>query len=130
MKYALAVYGAPYASESSQTALHFAMALLEKGHQITRVFFYHDGVYTANVLGVPPQDELDPLRPWHTFAETQGIELVVCVAAALKRGLLNDVEAERYGKSGSNLDDKFEIAGLGQFIDAVISSDKVITFGC
>ena len=39
MKFALAVYGAPCSSQAPQTALHFARAVLQQGHEIVRLFF-------------------------------------------------------------------------------------------
>ena len=55
--------------------------------------------------------------------------MVVCIAAALKRGILNQEEAERYEKPAHNLRDGFAISGLGQLVDAALMSDRLITFG-
>ena len=48
--FAIAVHGAPYGSQAADSALRFARAALAAGHRIERVFFYHDGVYTASAL--------------------------------------------------------------------------------
>lgn len=55
MKYTLMVNEGPYQHQSSDTALQFARAALEKGHEIFRVFFYHDGVNNGTRLAVPPK---------------------------------------------------------------------------
>lgn len=129
MKFAIVVHGAPYASESSWSALHFAKAVLEAGHQLYRVFFYHDGVYNGNALMAPPQDELDLRGEWSEFARQNQLELMVCIASSLRRGMLDATEATRYEKPAHNLAAEFEVAGLGQLIDAGLNADRVVTFG-
>ena len=51
-----------------------------------------------------------------------------CIASSLRRGLLNDAEAERYEKTAANLNAAFEISGLGQLIDAGLAADRTVTF--
>jgi len=60
---------------------------------------------------------------------SQGIDAVVCIAAGLRRGVLDEVEQERYEKTGNNLSKGFTLSGLGQLIDAGTNSDRLITFG-
>ncbi len=79
---------------------NFARAVLANGHAIHRVFFYHAGVNLANALTVAPQDEIDAGRDWAAFATDHGIELAVCVAAALRRGVLSEGESQRYERAG------------------------------
>jgi tRNA 2-thiouridine synthesizing protein D len=129
MIFSIAVYAAPYSSQSSHSALQFASALLEQGHSLYRVFFYCDGVHAASNLATPPQDDRQLTNAWQSLAETYGVDLVVCIAAALKRGIFNAQEAIRYEKPSSNLAKSFELGGLGQLVDAAIMSDRVITFG-
>lgn len=129
LRFSLAVYAAPYSSQGSQTALDFARALVAAGHTIERVFFYRDGVHTASHLTAPPQDELDLTQEWQILARAHQFELVVCIAAALRRGVLDQQEAARYSKPSHNLASGFQIAGLGQLLDAAVHSDRLITFG-
>lgn len=129
LSFSLAVYAAPYSSQASQSALDFAQALLVADHKIERVFFYRDGVHTANCLTAPPQDERDLTQEWQILAREHQFELVVCIAAALRRGVLDQQEAERYSKPSHNLAPGFQIAGLGQLLDAAVHSDRLITFG-
>jgi len=128
MIFSLAVYAAPYSQEGSATALRFAESALKQGHQLYRVFFYGDGVHNSNHLHAPPQDESNLPQRWKTLAETHGVDLVVCIAASLRRGILNSEEATRYEKSNHNCEAPFNISGLGQMIDACVNSDRVITF--
>ncbi len=128
MKFAIVVQGAPYSHQASLSALHFARAVLATGHEIYRVFFYNDGIYNANDLIVSPQDETDIRVEWLSLVEKYDIELITCVASSLRRGLLNETEADRYAKRGANLNTAFEISGLGQLIDAGLTADRTVTF--
>lgn len=127
MIFSLAVYAAPYSSQASHTAYEFATALLRQGHTLHRIFFYHDGVHNASSLATPPQDEFDLYKAWHEL--THQHDLVICIAAALRRGILNREEAMRYNKPAHNITDDYAISGLGQLVEATITSDRVITFG-
>jgi len=129
MIFSLAIYAAPYSSQANHSAYRFAYALLENGHTLYRVFFYHDAVHLASSLATPPQDEIHFTEEWQKLAQQHNIDLVVCIAAALKRGLLNQQEAQRYEKPAHNLAAGFDISGLGQLLDAAVTSDRLITFG-
>lgn len=129
MKLSLAIYGPPYTSQASHSAYNFTRAALEQGHEIYRLFFYHDGVYNANRLIQAPQDEDNIQQKWSDLADTHQIDLVVCVASSLRRGVLDKTEADRYDQKHHILANPFIISGLGQLIDASIHSDRTVTFG-
>ena len=129
MIFSIAVYAPPYSSQASHSAYRFASALLANGHTLYRVFFYCDGIHVASELATPQQDEINLTTAWQQLSSTHSIDLVVCIAAALKRGLFNQQEAARYEKHASNLATGFEISGLGQLVDASIASDRLVTFG-
>ncbi|MEX2327032.1 MAG: sulfurtransferase complex subunit TusD, partial [Pseudomonadales bacterium] len=95
MRFALVVQGAPF-SGASFSAYHFANAVITTGHELYRVFFYQDGVYSGNALSVPPQDEWDIQLKWEQLHLRHDVELIVCIASSLRRGLLDSTEAERY----------------------------------
>jgi tRNA 2-thiouridine synthesizing protein D len=128
VNFALAVYGAPYSSQASSTALRFARAATAAGHKIERVFFYHDGVTVANDSIVAPQYESDLPSEWTALAGKHNFELAVCIAASLKRGIVNESEQKRYETPSATLKPGFEIVGLGQLIDAVLNADRLLTF--
>ena len=128
MDFAIAVMGGPQSSQAPLSALRFAEAVIRGGHTLSRVFFYEDGVYTANVLSTPPQDEPDINRRWSDFGQAHGIDLVICVASALRRGVLDETEADRYDKGRSNIAPGFVISGLGQLIDSAVNAERLVTF--
>jgi len=66
---------------------------------------------------------------WQALARDHDIDLVVCIAAALRRGVLDESEQSRYEKPANNLAAGFVLGGLGQLLDAAVSSDRLITFG-
>lgn len=129
MIFSLIITGAPYSSNAPFSAWRFAKTALENGHQIHRVFLQGDGVHCATVLSQSPQDILNAHQLWQYLAKEHQLDIVVCVASALKRGILNDAEAKRYGKKLGNATDTMDLSGLGQLMDAIQQSDRVITFG-
>ena len=114
---------------SSRRALLFAQAALAGGHEIVRLFFYQDGVYSASNNIVAPQDEQDIARQWREFVSQHQLDGVVCIAAALRRGVLNAEEAARYQRSAVNLEAPWALSGLGQLHDAIQDADRLICFG-
>lgn len=128
MNYALLVTASP-AHCAAQSALRFARALLSQGHSIGRVFFYGDGVYHASRLQQPPQGEPALYRQWLELVAERDTELVVCIAAALRRGLVDEREAQRYQLGAANLADGFILSGLGQLVEAGVGCDRLITLG-
>ena len=94
-----------------------------------RVFFYHDGVNNATRLTVPPQDDRNIVKRWSELAAQHKLDLVVCVAAAQRRGLMDASEAKRNGKDADNIAPGFRISGLGQLIEAGIQADRLVVFG-
>jgi tRNA 2-thiouridine synthesizing protein D len=129
MKLAIQVNEGPYQHQASDTAYHFTKAALEKGHEVFRVFFYHDGVYNSSRLTTPPQDDRNIVNRWADLAAKHNLDMVVCVAAAQRRGIVDEGEAKRNGKDATNIDPRFRISGLGQLIEAAIQSDRLVVFG-
>jgi len=118
MKFGILVNEGPYNHQASDSAYQFTKAALENGHEIFRVFFYYDGVNNATRLGEPPSDDRNVTKNWQKLAEDHKVDLVVCVAAGLRRGITDGVLAPG-----------FRISGLGQLIEAGIQSDRVVAFG-
>jgi tRNA 2-thiouridine synthesizing protein D len=129
MKYGLLVLGAPYSGNSSHTAYRFAKAALDSGHEISRIFFYHDAVQNSNSLAVAPQGYLDLQAKWQSLIEQYEIDIVTCIASALKRGILNSTEAKRHDKTADNMLENHDLSGLGQLIEVCSHADRIITFG-
>ncbi len=129
MKFAIMVSEGPYTHQATDSAYQFAKAAIAKGHEVTRVFFYHDGVNNGTRLTVPPQDDRHIVNRWSEIAGQHNIDLVICIAAAQRRGLLDENEAKRQGKNADNIAPGFRISGLGQLVEAGIQSDRLVVFG-
>ena len=131
MKFGIVINEGPYTHQAADSAYQFVKAALAKGHEVFRVFFYHDGVNTGTRLGVPPQDDRNITNQWTTLAQENELDLVVCIAAAQRRGVLDADEVKRHGKGegSSNLAPGFRISGLGQLIEAAIQADRIVVFG-
>jgi tRNA 2-thiouridine synthesizing protein D len=129
MKISIQVSEGPYNHEASVTAINYVKAAVEAGHDIFRVFFYHDGVNNGTNFATPPQDDMNIQKTWSELAAAHDIDLVVCVAAAQRRGIVDEGEMTRNKKSGMNIMDGFRISGLGQLIEAGIESERLVVFG-
>ncbi len=129
MKFGIVVNEGPYTHQASDSAYQFTKAALAKGHEIVRVFFYHDGVNNGTRLTVPPGDDRHIQNNWSELARENDIDLVLCIAAAQRRGILDENEAKRQGKDAHNVAEGFRISGLGQLIEAGIQADRLVTFG-
>ncbi len=126
--FALVIHGAPYSSQAALSGFNFSKAVLSSGHSIYRLFFYQDGVYNASALVVPPQDELNLPAAWQQLINDNKLDAVVCVASALKRGIVDTNAADRYELPAANLLPGFTIGGLGQIIDATLVCDRILNF--
>jgi tRNA 2-thiouridine synthesizing protein D len=129
MKFAIQINTSPYQSNAGHTAYQFIKAALAQGHEVFRVFFYHDGIYHAFKYAMPPDDELQFTTQWSELARQHRIDLVVCISAAQRRGLLCADEIKRQGKVDNDLAEGFRISGLGQLVEATLEADRFIVFG-
>ncbi|WP_039031550.1 sulfurtransferase complex subunit TusD [Leclercia adecarboxylata] len=128
MRFALMVTGPAYGTQQASSALQFARALLAAGHDLVSVFFYREGVYNANQLTSPASDEFDLVRAWQALNQEHGVDLHICVAAALRRGVSDANEAQRLGLPAANLNDGFSLSGLGALAQAALTCDRMVQF--
>jgi tRNA 2-thiouridine synthesizing protein D len=128
MRYAIQVNSSPYQSDTGYSAYQFIKAALAQGHEVSRVFFYHEGIYHAFKHNTPPDDEINLTYCWGELAGDHNVDLVVCVSAAQRRGLLCVDEAQRQAKQDDDLAKGFRIGGLGQWVEVLITADRVIVF--
>ena len=129
MKFTIMVNEGPYQHQSADSALQFARAVLAQGHEIFRVFFYHDGVNNGTRLSVPPADDRLIQKEWSQLSLENNLDLVICIAAAQRRGIMDADEAKRQGLDANNIIDGFRISGLGQLIEGGIQADRTVVFG-
>lgn len=127
MRYALLVTCSPQQCAASDTAYRFTTAALTMGQDIVRVFFHGEGIYHALATLTPPAEPA-PARRWQELAERHALDLVVCVAAAQRRGLLTPEENRRRHYHDDLLAPGFRIAGLSQWIEAVQRAERVVVF--
>ncbi|GEN24562.1 sulfurtransferase complex subunit TusD [Halomonas cupida] len=128
MRYGILLLGAPYSNQAAHSALRFARTIIARGHQLDSVFFYHEGVHNAARLAAPPQDEPHLVDGWAELQREHGVKLDVCIAAALRRGLMDEEQAGRHGKEGHSVERPFELTGLGQLVDLGLRCDRLVTF--
>ena len=117
MQYVLAVKGEVYGAQAAYLAYQFAEKLLEAGHEISQICFFQNGVSNANVLVNPANDELNLVEHWKKLAEKHRLSLHLCISAAQRRGIVEQ-----------NLAEPFILAGLGEFSQAVLKADRLLTF--
>lgn len=128
LTYSLVVNGSVYGSQSARHAYQFACALLEKGHKLVSVFFYQDGVHNASSLVLPANDEFDLTKAWQQLSQRYHVRLESCVAASLRRGVVDNQEAKTHGLEVGNVATGFELAGLGGLAEALLTQDRVVQF--
>ena len=128
MRFALLVTGPAYGTQQASSAWQFAQALMAAGHELVSVFFYREGVYNANQLTAPASDEFDLVRAWQALHLEHQVELHICVAAALRRGVSDENEALRAGLAGANLQVGVMLSGLGALAEAALTCDRVVQF--
>ncbi|MFZ2727618.1 MAG: sulfurtransferase complex subunit TusD [Methylococcaceae bacterium] len=129
MKFAIQINSSPYQNNTAYCGYQFICEALAQGHDIIRVFFYHEGVYHAFHYNSPADDELNQTRLWSQLAKTHNIDLVVCISAAQRRGLLSHEEASQQGKKDNDVAEGFRLAGLGQWLEATLMAERFLVFG-
>ncbi len=129
MRFALLVQADPAQCPSAISALRFAEAVAASAHTLVGVFFQGDGVQVAQQFRRPPRDEGDLKARWEKVSENCALPLQLCVASALRRGLVDGPEAARAGLAAATLAPPFELAGLATFLAQMQTADRVLTFG-
>ncbi|AKC32464.1 sulfurtransferase complex subunit TusD [Candidatus Pantoea carbekii] len=128
MRYTLLVTGPAYGTQQASSALLFAHSLLKIGHHLESVFFYSEGVLNANHFNTPANDEIDIVRMWQKLNQENGTLLNVCVAAALRRGVISQEESINLKLKSSNLQKGFKLCGLGVLAVSTLSCDRLVQF--
>ncbi|RDH82769.1 MAG: sulfurtransferase complex subunit TusD [endosymbiont of Galathealinum brachiosum] len=117
MKLTILIQEGPYNHQAADSAYQFVQSAIKKGHEITGIFFYHDGVNNVTKMMEPPQDDRHISNRWSEVG-SQGVDIVVCIAAAKRRGMTEDILIENT-----------RISGLGQLANMIQNSDRLVTFG-
>ena len=116
MKIGVLVLEGPYQHQAADSAYHFVQAALARGHEISGIFLYTDGVNNANGYIKPPGERNIAER----FSElaAQGNDIVACTACARFRGFRRDTLAENV-----------RLGGLGALSEYLRDADRFVTFG-
>ncbi|MCX8048375.1 MAG: sulfurtransferase complex subunit TusD [Methylohalobius sp.] len=121
LEFTIQVNASPYAGAAAEHAYRFAQAALARGHKVRRVFFYGEGVYHALKVS-PPADEFNLVARWSQLAMSYGVDLVICSAAAQRRGVWEP-------QTQDELIPGFRIAGLALLVESVLETDRLLVFG-
>lgn len=126
--YSILITTSPFHGDTAKRAFAFIKGLLDNGDTVSNVFFYSDGVLHANSLMLQTSDELYAYNEWKALADNHNITLLVCITAAVKRGIVSEQEANENGLSMANLVTPFEQAGLGEFFSELHNCDRLVQF--
>ncbi|MDO6687420.1 MULTISPECIES: sulfurtransferase complex subunit TusD [unclassified Agarivorans] len=126
LSYTLVVTSPLYGKQGSATALNFANSLVAEGHQLKTVFFYLDGVTNSLSTSLPASDEVDIHQCWIELKNNSGCELLVCSAAAYRRGVVAKEDLENQAVESFNMSHQFAMSGLAEMATAMLSSDRVV----
>lgn len=131
MKLAIQINGHPASSMAATTAYQFIKAALRKDHQVILVFFYYDGVFSRLVPAHTEAETAAAVAPpdWAALVSEYGLDLVICSAAAERRGLaaLSPAAASDLMRTAAPVG-AFRAGGLGQWVDACLRCDRFIVF--
>ncbi|MBX4180733.1 sulfurtransferase complex subunit TusD [Sodalis sp. CWE] len=128
LNYCLMVTGPAYGNQRSRSALQFSQTLLKCNHRLSMIFFYQDGVLNANSFSTLASDEVNLVHAWQHLAKQNQITLYVCTTAALRRGIIDSTHASLLKKTGENLQPGFELSGLVNLVQMILTCDRFVQF--
>jgi tRNA 2-thiouridine synthesizing protein D len=118
-RFALLITSASFSNQTVASALVFANALLNSGHQLQQIFLYQDAVYAALQHIDLPSDEFNHSVLLSQFCQQHNIDLHYCITAAEKRGVVSDDLAAQQG---------YIATGLAEFAMLLEDIDKLVQF--
>jgi tRNA 2-thiouridine synthesizing protein D len=112
----------PPNSNLTTTAINLVKAALDSGVSIIGVFFYQDGVLNAAKYLSIPSDEFQTLAQWQQLNSEYNVPLYLCISAAEKRGLSDELN----NHESSNIDSAFTVSGLGELVELTSKAKRVV----
>lgn len=100
---------------NGRNALKIAEELLSTDNKINCIYFLFDGTYVANKFIDMPTDEFDLTRAWSDFAAKNAIQLSVCSASGLRRGIAD-----------GSIANQFKFGSIGELLSNCNVADKVL----
>lgn len=127
-QYSVLITSSPFQGDSAFRAYQFIQGVISNGNTVNNLFFYGDGVYHTNNLMLKTGDEFYGQDAWKRLSEQHEVKLLVCITAAVKRGIVSDQEAQEHGIAQANLSAPFIQAGLGEFFTELHNCDRLVQF--
>jgi tRNA 2-thiouridine synthesizing protein D len=127
-QYSVLITSSPFHGDNALRALQFIAGVIDSGSSIDNVFFYGDGVYHTNNLMLEAGGECFSFGEWKKLSEAHNVKLLVCITAAVKRGIVSEQEAVNNGIASANLSAPFIQAGLGEFFTELHSCTRLVQF--
>jgi tRNA 2-thiouridine synthesizing protein D len=112
----------PPNSNLTTTAINLVRAALDSDVSIIGVFFYQDGVLNAAKYLSIPSDEFQTLAQWQQLNSEYNVPLYLCITAAEKRGLSDELN----NHESSNIDSAFTVSGLGELVELTSKAERVV----
>ncbi|MBA6327397.1 sulfurtransferase complex subunit TusD [Colwellia sp. MB02u-6] len=112
----------PPNSNLTTTAINLVKAAFDSGVSIIGVFFYQDGVLNAAKYLSIPSDEFQTLAQWQQLNSEYNVPLYLCISAAEKRGLSDELN----NHESSNIDSAFTVSGLGELVELTSKAERVV----
>jgi tRNA 2-thiouridine synthesizing protein D len=112
----------PPNSNLTTTAINLVKAALDSGVSVIGVFFYQDGVLNAAKYLSIPSDEFQTLAQWQQLNSEYNVPLYLCITAAEKRGLSDELN----NYESSNIDSAFTVSGLGELVELTNKAERVV----
>jgi len=126
--FTLLVTSAPFSEQNAYSAYRFALAAVQSKHSVNGIFFYQSGTLNGSSLQITPSDEFDLYNAWKKLAQEYQVPLMVCVSAAVKRGITTVEDASDSDNPHFSLTAPFESVGLGELATLISNSDRLIQF--
>ena len=126
--FTIIVTSAPFSQQNAYSAYRFALAAVQSTHNVNGIFFYQSGALNGSSLQITPSDEFGLYAAWVKLSQQYQVPLMICVSAAIKRGITTAQDAQESDNSHFSLAAPFESVGLGELATLVSSSDRLIQF--
>lgn len=112
----------PPNSNLTTSAINLVHTAVENNIKVIGVFFYQDGVLNAAKHLSIPSDEFQTLARWQQLRNDFGVPLYLCITAAEKRGLSDELSRD----DCSNIDTAFTVSGLGELVELTSNAERVV----
>lgn len=111
----------------TNTAIEFVTAAAQQDNiELLGVFFYQDGVLNASKTLSIPSDEFQAMNRWKALHQQYDVPLYLCITAAEKRGMTDELSGAHSISDTSNINEIFTVAGLGELVELTTKADRLV----